>query len=734
MKLKHARLRKAFTETLRRMDWYRGLRAATALCAPLVVGELAGLPMLGWAALGGFEAIVADSGGPYRTRLGKLATLSIGGALGLFLGALVGNDLWLALPVTILWCFLWSYLSVLGQPFNAAGVLVEVVYICGIGAPAGSLHEAAMMGLLLLAGGAWAVLLSLLLWPLDSYRPARASVAECYEELSAFLGAVAEQSTRSNQSSALWRQLAQRHQYRVRHAVEVGWQAVAAVRAEHQNESAQGFHLVVLLENADLLIARTVALAEHFEALAQADSCHTRGLTGIEELRQAELWIAGLLRHRSRQENWARVRARAAAIQRLPHALEDNYCAVGPSGRFLLAQITETAALLETGIESTALLRLGTARDGRRKRTPDASVGHVGYVYARLGELRQGWDLGQLLANLRPGSLLFRHAARVALVCGLDVALILRFDVDHGYWLLLTSLIVLQPHVSGTLRRGLERIAGTVGGGILAAILAATLHSKLIVAAALFPLALLSLAVLPVNYVAFCFFLTPAFVLAWLPYSGDWQLAMVRTGNTIVGALIAVAAMLFLFPAYERDRAPKYLRASLRADRKYLTQMAELWRLGQRSGRLLAQARRATGLAHNDTEESLDRLLSESWPRRRPFAQFVTAFVTYLRRFAQSTTTLAAIEGEWAWKQSPAVQQILALLEARLEWLEAQIEHNNAAQPWPGAERPVIDPQALEDHPGERQLDRLLRQSEILRHQLLTLREKGWLPGSMQNG
>ncbi len=32
--------------------------------------------------------------------------------------------------------------------------------------------------------------------------------------------------------------------------------------------------------------------------------------------------------------------------------------------------------------------------------------------------------------------------------------------IDHGYWLLMTSLIVLQPHVSGTLRRGLERIGG----------------------------------------------------------------------------------------------------------------------------------------------------------------------------------------------------------------------------------------------------------------------------------
>jgi uncharacterized membrane protein YccC len=296
---------------------------------------------------------------------------------------------------------------------------------------------------------------------------------------------------------------------------------------------------------------------------------------------------------------------------------------------------------------------------------------------------------------------------------------------------LLTSLIVLQPHVSGTLRRGLERIGGTVGGGILAALLAMTLHSQLATAAVLFPLALLALAFLPVSYAAFAFFLTPAFVLAWLPYSGDWQLALVRTLNTIAGALVSIVAMIFFFPAYERERAPQFLRASLAADRRYLAQLADNWRTALRSSRALANARRATGLAHNDTEESLERMLAESWPRRRPFAQFATAFVTYLRRFGQGVTTLASLDDEWAWKQSGAVHGRLELLDRRLAWLEEQTGSGGTAssRPWP-------EPGTLElhsavpaaDHPGERQLERLERQAEILRRQLNSLREHGWFP------
>ena len=110
---------------LRQMDWFRGLRAAVALCAPLVLGDVGRIANLGWAGLGGFEAILADTGGPYRARMGGLATLSLGGAVGLFVGSIAGASLHWALPVTLVWCFLWSYLAVLGQPFTSAGILYK---------------------------------------------------------------------------------------------------------------------------------------------------------------------------------------------------------------------------------------------------------------------------------------------------------------------------------------------------------------------------------------------------------------------------------------------------------------------------------------------------------------------------------------------------------------------------------------------------------------------------------
>jgi len=268
-------------------------------------------------------------------------------------------------------------------------------------------------------------------------------------------------------------------------------------------------------------------------------------------------------------------------------------------------------------------------------------------------------------------------------------------------------------------------------------VLAATLHSQLATAVVLFPMALLALAILPVNYAAFVFFLTPTFVLAWLPFSGDWQLALVRIGNTIAGALISLAAMTFLFPAWERERTPQFLRASIAANRRYLEQLTAGWESGARgrNSRLLASARRGTGLAHNDTEESLERLLAEAWPRRQPFARFVAAFVTYMRRFAQSVTALAALDGEGAWKQSLKVRSRLELLDKRLAWLEEHTAANAGDSAWPepdfrALQSPTPNLAPPQDHPGERLLQRLERQIEVLYRQLLSLQQYGWIPGA----
>ena len=729
---------------LRQMDWPRGLRAGIALCAPLVLGDVFPFRDLAWASLGGLMAIAADSGGAYRTRLSSLIICILGGGSGIILGSLVAGHLLWALPAVLFFCFLWNYLAVLGEAFASAHIVVQVLFFATLGQPVSSPDAIFHRAALVLAGNLWAVLLALFFWPLDAYRPVRVALSACYEEIGAFLGAMGDQSGNPGQTSAEWHQLSLYHPARIRRAIEDGWRALAAIHSLHSTESGQGRQSVVLLELADSLVLRSVALAEHLEFVGGGgdSSCRDRGLTGIDQLSSTSQWIASLLQRR-RGQTQAVVAERLRQMEQLPGFLS-GCLAQGPDiSRFLLAQFTEFAALFGTAIESAALLRLGKSSGRAPAPSYVASASHFGYVYGRIGELRQSFALqtilDQLAANFNFRSLTLRHALRVSLVCGIDIVISSWLRIGHGSWLLLTSLLVLQPHISGTLRRGVQRIGGTVAGAVLAALLAVSLHAPMTIAAVIFLLAILSMAVRPISYTAFAFFITPTIILDLLPYPGDWQLALVRVFVTIAGSAIAVVAMLILFPVYERERAPAFVRASLEANRRYLKLLADSWNAGPaaRSRRLLANARRAAGLAHCDTEESLERMKAETWTSRQAFSHFAQAFLAYLRRFGQSVTTLSTLEGDWDWKRSSLVQSRLHMLDLRLQWLFSQIgnslEHpstDSPPSPWPSL--PATDDFAaaapdslLLGRPGEHQIERLLRQSDVLRRELLALRGEG---------
>jgi uncharacterized membrane protein YccC len=709
------------------MDWPRGLRAATALSTPLLLADFTSLTHLGWSALGGIEAIVSDAGGPYRSRLGRLSVLSIGGALAVFLGTLVGGDLRWALPVTLLFCFVWTYLSVLGQPFASAGLLVQVIYICGIGDPDPSLREALLRAGFLLLGGLWATLLSLFLWPLDPYRPARSAVAGCYRALADFLATIRRMQSEAP-IAADWHRPNLQHKGELRRLIERAWDAIASVRAESQAETAQGRHLIVLLESADLILGFTVSLAEHTEAVEPSqshDPCTGIGpFASLELLQEAEQSVAAQLVRRSP------IRAQAAealreSLAQLSTSLPACFSPEDADGRFLSQQIAEIASNLETAAETVSSLRLGIhPQTTAGAETPALQAARQ----TRAWSLQSTWE--RLAANWCRSSLLLRHAARVALVCGFDVCLIEKRHFGHGYWLMMTSLIVLQPHVSGTLRRGLQRIGGTVGGGILAALLAIVLHSQLVTGIVLFPLALLALALLPVNYAAFAFFLTPTFVLAFLRHTGDWQLAFLRIGNTIAGAAISIAAMTVLFPSYERERIAGYLRASLQANRFYLEQLTDSWTRHDPGTRTLALARRATGLAHNDMEESLERVLAEAWARKAS-SENLLAFAAYLHRVSQTITGLATLANAWDWKQSRLVQNRLASIHSQLKRLEEVLDPAAASAQEHQCllsdlqAEPSLDSSSAS--PGPRQIARLERQVQVMRRHLEALKVESWL-------
>ncbi|MBV9476958.1 MAG: FUSC family protein [Acidobacteria bacterium] len=224
-------------------------------------------------------------------------------------------------------------------------------------------------------------------------------------------------------------------------------------------------------------------------------------------------------------------------------------------------------------------------------------------------------------------SAVLRHAMRVAVVAALAVGLTSAMHIARGYWLTLTVIVVLQPYTSATLQRGLQRVAGTIAGGIFAAVLLSLVHSPLQMLVLVFIGAALTVAWLPVNYGLYSFVLTPTFVLLAEIHALDRHLVWLRIENTVFGALLALLGAWLLWPASERGRVRDDVTAALNA-------LAEYARcVGSCDDAQVAESRHALLVALNNVEASVQRLLSDD--RGEESEAFMTITV-YMRRLVKS--------------------------------------------------------------------------------------------------
>ena len=312
---------------------------------------------------------------------------------------------------------------------------------------------------------------------------------------------------------------------------------------------------------------------------------------------------------------------------------------------------------------------------------------------------------------LSPDSLLVRFALRVAVVTTIAVALTESLEIKRGYWVTITVIVILQPYTGVTLTRAVQRVLGTVLGGLLAAGLGAYFHDPraILVIATVF--VAFCVALLPVNYAAFSVFLTPTFVLLAEASAGDWHLAGTRVTNTLLGGALALGGARFLWPSPERTRFPSYAAAALRANGAYLNAViARYDDRGEAAGEMMRALRRATGLATVNAEESLQRALTEVHGDERALAPALT-FVAYTRRFTAAVAALAI-------SRHAATQPMTVALEPfRLRAIEALEDLSHALEEGraPSALQALGTPPATVVSPvvGAR-VDRLSRQVTTL--------------------
>ena len=652
-----------------------------------MLGVTTGNADFGWAALGGFEATLADLGGSYRARFTAMALLSLGGACGLLLGMISNGHLWSLLLCTLIWSFIWTYAGVLGGTVNAFNVIVVVIFLCGTETHINSWMQAARPALYLFAGGMAATLISVFLWPVHPYRPARIAVAKCYGELGSMLSSTLSLLRRGESSNKLWHRAVRMHQYEMRNSLENARTVIAATRAQHLSENVRGEQLLVLLETADVMLGYAISATEHAEHIYSDLHQREQLSSFFEQWRESLAWVSSAARSQIPSElllNEERDKIRRMAAH------------VRTTGNSFLMHIVISVA----DAMDVALTAVFTARTGLPLET--GVVVPIGPSHRTISfpsrsmwqTLREAWSRD---------SLTLRHALRISTVCTFGIVIAGVLHLHHGYWIAMTSVIVLRPNLAATSKRSLQRILGSIAGGVLAALLLFLIHSKSTLALLLFPLSFATMASLPVNYGLFVFFLTPTFVIVSASNAGDWHLAITRVLDTAIGALVALPAMYSLWPVWQHEGFRELLAREFQSSVDYFGTLERSWAdPNSISSVEIARARRKTGLSNNAAEEALDRLLNEpktASQMREPAA----TFVTYARRLAQSVTTS---HNQPPQRHSPAELARLSELHLKLNFIIDALRTGHL-HPAPSASLPSGD-QRID------QFDVLERQVQIL--------------------
>ncbi|MDY0308962.1 MAG: FUSC family membrane protein [Castellaniella sp.] len=244
---------------------------------------------------------------------------------------------------------------------------------------------------------------------------------------------------------------------------------------------------------------------------------------------------------------------------------------------------------------------------------------------------RQKWRVDLLTRNLNRRSAHFRYALRVAvaallaMVVGAGLAhapLVNALDpgmAGHGYWIILTVLIIMKPGFALTRQRNGKRLAGTLIGCGLSLLLFSLVENPQLFLFILVASSVLGYSLVQVNYTLSAMFNT-LFVLLVFHFLAPGSNAVVgeRLADTAIGSILALTCS-YILPSWERNTLSELARALRAANQAFL-------QAGQDYVHACRTARAAGAAEAPETEEAHVRWRLARKDVHIAFSNFASAF------------------------------------------------------------------------------------------------------------
>ena len=541
-------------------DFSDALRVTVAVLLPgVVLGFLGEMSVGIEVALGALCVSLTDAPGPVaHRRNGMLAAVALLPGLVVLTG-LAQPHLWLlGLEIGVL-SFVFTLFLVYGSRAAAVGSAGLLLVILTMDRPL-ALTQLLEYALQVMAGGVWYLLVSLLWYQIRPYRPAQQALGECVRAIAGFLRLKAEFYRTGTRLDDDFRRLVAQ-QVTVSEKQDAVRELLFRTRQMLQESTGTGRRLVLtFIDAVDLYEQITVAyfnyadLHARFEATGILDA-----IAGLIEQLADELESIGFAvqanhGHTARVNLTAGLEQLKARIDALEDPAQPGHTLVLKKILVNLRNLTQRLHNILAYFDAQAPAATGRELELGR------FVGH------------QQFGLAQLRDHLTLRSGIFRHAMRMMLAClaGFVVAKVL-LPGHHSYWIIMTITYMLKPAFSLTKQRNINRVLGTLLGGVVGGLVLWLVPDRTALVGLLGVFMLISFSFTRSNYIVAVTFMTP-FVLILFSFMGLGYLQVVeeRILDTMIGCTLAFAASYLLFPRWESDQLPDYMRAVLRANLRYL--------------------------------------------------------------------------------------------------------------------------------------------------------------------
>ena len=210
---------------------------------------------------------------------------------------------------------------------------------------------------------------------------------------------------------------------------------------------------------------------------------------------------------------------------------------------------------------------------------------------------RQQFRIGMMTSNLRLDSPTFRYALRVTVAVAIAMTLgtTLPGLADHGYWIVLTILVIMKPGFALTRQRNAWRLTGTLIGCVIALLILHATHNESILLATLGVSTIIGASLLLLNFLVASVFNTVAVLIAFdfiepMSTTVIWERAI----DTLIGSAISFGCS-FLLPSWESKFMTSLARAAVNANRQFLQAQLSL---------LDALAARSHQIDHPDVQQA----------------------------------------------------------------------------------------------------------------------------------